>query len=174
MKGVATKIAAAITSARRQRRPHSRYTILVGARTTLADNGKVSAMLDHDKRQEGHVADKTDPFEFRAVTRQALEQTHHAVDAYFDILKEVVTALPSGGTELGERMKAESVENLAAVQALAKRLSEAKDFQEALAIQTAFIHSQLNVFAKRALSVGQPLGETREVPVKQTVKWPPT
>ena len=119
------------------------------------------------------MADKTDPFEFRAVTRQALEQTHHAVDAYFDILKEVVAALPSGGTELGKRMKAEGVENLAAVQALAKRLSEAKDFQEALAIQTAFIHSQLNVFAKRALSVGQTFAEPEEMPVKQTLKRPP-
>jgi hypothetical protein len=132
------------------------------------------AMLDRDKDQEDQVADKTDPFEFRAVTRQALEQTHHAVDAYFESLKEVVSAFPSGGTELGERMKAEGVENLAAVQALAKRLSEAKDFQEALAIQTAFIHSQLNVFAKRALSVRQPTAETGEVPVKHTSKRPPT
>ena len=39
-------------------------------------------------------------------------------------------------------MKEEGVENITAVQALVKRLSEAKDFQEALAVQTAFIHSQ--------------------------------
>jgi hypothetical protein len=142
-------------------------------RNALANNGIVSDKLGRDMEQEGPVADKTDPFVFRAVTRQALEQTHHAVDAYFDILKEVVSAFPSG-TELGERMKTEGLENLAAVQALAKRLSEAKDFQEALAIQTAFIHSQLNVFAKRALSVGQPSAETREVPVEQTSKRPPT
>jgi hypothetical protein len=36
-------------------------------------------------------------------------------------------------------MKGEGVENITAVQALVKRLSEAKDFQEALAVQTAFI-----------------------------------
>ena len=142
-------------------------------RTALANNGKVSDKLGRDMEQEGPVADKTDPFEFRAVTRQALEQTHHAVDAYFDILKQVVSAFPSGGTELGERMKAEGVENLAAMQALAKRLSEAKDFQEALAIQNAFIHSQLNVFAKRALSVGQTSAEPEEAPVKQALKRPP-
>jgi uncharacterized protein HemX len=103
------------------------------------------------------VANDADPFEFNAVTRQALEQAHHAVDAYFDILKEIVSALPSGGTEIGERMKGEGVENITAVQALVKRLSEAKDFQEALAVQTAFIHSQLNVFAKRAASARHPL-----------------
>jgi hypothetical protein len=43
------------------------------------------------------------------------------------------------GTQIGERMKGEGVENITAVQALVKRLSEAKDFQEALAVQTAFI-----------------------------------
>jgi hypothetical protein len=99
------------------------------------------------------MANKVNPFDVNAISRQALEQAHHAVDAYFDILKEVVSAFPSGGTEIGERMKEEGVENITAVQALVKRLSEAKDFQEALAIQTAFIHSQLNVFAKRAVTL---------------------
>jgi hypothetical protein len=103
--------------------------------------------------QEDLVANKADLFEFNPVTRQALEQAHQAVDAYFDILKEMVSAFPSGGTQIGERMKDEGVENITAVQALVKRLSEAKDFQEALAVQTAFIHSQLNVFAKRAENV---------------------
>ncbi len=96
------------------------------------------------------MANKGNPFDVNAISRQALEQAHHA-DAYFEILKEVVSAFPSGATEIGERMKEEGVENITAVQALVKRLSEAKDFQEALAIQTAFIHSQLNVFAKRAV-----------------------
>ncbi len=101
------------------------------------------------------MANKADLFEFNPVTRQALEQAHHAVDAYFDILKEMVSAFPSGGTQIGERMKEEGVENITAVQALVKRLSEAKDFQEALAVQTAFIHSQLNVFAKRVVNVSE-------------------
>jgi hypothetical protein len=50
-------------------------------------------------------------------------------------------------------MKEEGVENITAVQALVKRSSEAKDFQKVVAVQTAFIHSQLNVFAKRLESV---------------------
>jgi hypothetical protein len=105
--------------------------------------------------REDLVANKPDLFAFNPVTRHALEQAHHAVDAYFDILKEMVSAFPSGGTQIGERMKEEGVENITAVQALVKRLSEAKDFQEALAVQTAFIHSQLNVFAKRVESVSE-------------------
>jgi hypothetical protein len=122
--------------------------------------------------QEGLVANKADLFEFNPVTRQALEQAHHAVDAYFDILKEVVSAFPSGGTQIGERMKEEGVENITAVQALVKRLSEAKDFQEALAVQTAFIHSQLNVFAKRAVSISDASTSTAQDVVKKISKPP--
>jgi hypothetical protein len=122
--------------------------------------------------QEGLVANKADLFEFNPVTRQALEQAHHALDAYFDILKEVVSALQSGGIQIGERMKEEGVENITAVQALVKRLSEAKDFQEALEVQTAFIHSQLNVFAKRAVSISDASTSTAQDVVKKISKPP--
>jgi hypothetical protein len=122
--------------------------------------------------QEGLVVNKVNLFEFNPVTRQALEQAHHAVDAYFDILKEVVSAFPSGGTQIGERMKEEGVENITAVQALVKRLSEAKDFQEALAVQTAFIHSQLNVFAKRAASISDASTSVAQDVVKKISKPP--
>jgi hypothetical protein len=36
-----------------------------------------------------------------------------------------------------------------------RRLSQAKDFEEALRIQTAFMHSQLNVLGKQATSLGE-------------------
>jgi hypothetical protein len=101
------------------------------------------------------VANIDDPFHFSTVTRQTLEHVHQAVDTYFEVLKETVSAMPSGGTGIGERMKEEGVQNITAVQELVKRLSEAKDFQEALAIQTAFIHSQLNVFARRAATISE-------------------
>ena len=68
-------------------------------------------------------------------------------------------------------MKEEGVENITAVQALVKRC-EAKDFQEALAVQTAFIHSQLNVFAKRAVSISDASTSTAKDVVKKISKPP--
>jgi len=56
-----------------------------------------------------------------------------------------VSALPLGGTEIGETLKEDGVENLTAVQEVLKRLSQAGSFEEALRIQTTFVHSQLNV-----------------------------
>jgi hypothetical protein len=119
------------------------------------------------------VADKTDPFNFNPIARQVLEQAHHAVDTYFDTLKEVVSAIPSGGTQVGEKMKEDGLENITALQALVKRLSEATDFQEALAVQTAFIHSQLNVFAKRALSISEASTNAAQDAMKRLSKSPP-
>jgi hypothetical protein len=50
-----------------------------------------------------------------------------------------------GGPEIGETLKEDGVENLTAVQEVLKRLSQAGSFEEALRIQTTFVHSQLNV-----------------------------
>ena len=46
--------------------------------------------------------------------------------------------------EIGDRWKEQSLLNLTAFQELVKRLSTAGSFEEALRIQTAFMHSQLN------------------------------
>ena len=95
-----------------------------------------------------------DPFGFSEGAKVALEQTHQAMDTYFDFLKESISAFPSGGTEIGDRWKEESLLNINAFQELVKRLSAAGSFEEALRIQTAFMHSQLNRLGKQATSFG--------------------
>ena len=78
------------------------------------------------------MAKQGDPFELHA--KQALEQAHDALDTYFGYLKKSVAALPLGGTEIGETLKEDGVENLTAVQEALKRLSQAGSFEEALRI----------------------------------------
>jgi hypothetical protein len=77
-------------------------------------------------------ADQMDAF-----SKQAMAQAHEALDTYFDFLKKSVSAFPSGGTDLGEKLKEQS-QHITAMHELAKSLSRAKDFEEALRIQTAF------------------------------------
>ena len=83
------------------------------------------------------MAKEGDPFELNAAVRQALEQAHHALDTYFDYLKKSVSAIPSGGTELGETLKQDGLENLTAMQEVVKRLSQAGSLEEALRIRMA-------------------------------------
>jgi hypothetical protein len=74
------------------------------------------------------------------------------MDTYVDFLKKSISAFPSGGTEIGNRWKEQSLLNLAAFQELVKRLSMASSFEEALRIQMAFMHSQLNRLGKQTTS----------------------
>jgi len=77
------------------------------------------------------------------MAKEALEQA-------FDYLKKSVSAIPSGGTQLGETLKQDGLENLTAMQEVVKRLSQAGSLEEALRIQMAFVHSQLNVWGRQA------------------------
>jgi hypothetical protein len=97
---------------------------------------------------------ESDPLGFCEGATKVLEQTHLAMDTYFDFLKRSMSALPSGGTEIGEKWKEESLLNIAAFQELVKRLTRAKSFEEALRIQTAFLHSQVNRMTRQATSFG--------------------
>jgi hypothetical protein len=49
----------------------------------------------------------TDPFGLSEGAKVALEQTHQAMDTYFDFLQKSISAFPSGGTEIGDRWKEE-------------------------------------------------------------------
>ena len=54
-----------------------------------------------------------------------------------------------------ERLKDQSVQNITAVHDLVKRLSQAKDFEEALRIQTEFIQSHFQAFGEQMRSLGE-------------------
>src|SRR6202051_2059775 len=96
------------------------------------------------------AADQMDAF-----SKQAMAQAHEALGTYFDFLKKSVSSFPSGGTDFGEKLKYPSVQSITAMHELVKRLSQAKDFEEALRIQTAFMHSQLNALGKQATGLGE-------------------
>jgi hypothetical protein len=95
-------------------------------------------------------ADQMDVF-----SKQAMAQAHEALEIYFDFLKKSVSSFPSGGTELGEKLKDQSVQNIIAVRELVKKLSQAKDFEEAFRIQTEFMQSQLQAFGEQIKSLGE-------------------
>ena len=61
-----------------------------------------------------------------AFSKQAMAQAHEALEIYFDFLKRSVSSFPSGGTELGEKLKDQSVQNIIAVRELVKKLSRRK------------------------------------------------
>jgi hypothetical protein len=77
------------------------------------------------------------------------EQALGAADTYFDFLNKTVSSFPSGGTEFGEKLKSFAERNIATTHEFIKQLSRAKDFQEALRLQTEFMHAQMQAFGEQ-------------------------
>jgi len=92
-------------------------------------------------------------------TKQAVDQTREqvlgAVDQYFNFLLQTISSYPSGGTDLGEKLKSYAEKNIAATQQFIHRLSQAKDFPDIIRIQTEFMQAQMDAFSGQTKNLGQ-------------------
>ena len=96
----------------------------------------------------------------RAV-EQTKEQVLGAVDTYFNFLQKTISSFPTGGSDLGEKMKSYAEKNTAATHEFLRKVGQAKDFQEILRIQTEFTQSQMNVFSEQTKSFGESYASAR-------------
>jgi hypothetical protein len=91
--------------------------------------------------------------ELSGIAKQTMEQARGAVDVYFDYLKKAISSTPSGGTELGEKLKSYAEKNVTTTHDFVKQLSQAKDFEEMLSIQTEYMQTLANVFGEQTKSL---------------------
>jgi len=103
--------------------------------------------------------DPTTLEDLNAKAKQAVEQTTEqalgAVDNYFSFLQKTISSYPSGGTGLGEKLKSYAEQNIVAARDYVHKLSQAKDFQDVVRIQTEFMQTQMNSFGEQAKSLGE-------------------
>ena len=78
----------------------------------------------------------------KQAVEQTMEQTRGAVDNYFNFIQKTMSSYPLGGTELGEMLRSYAEKNIAAANEYVRKLSEAKDLQEVIRIQTEFVQRQ--------------------------------
>ena len=64
----------------------------------------------------------------RAV-EQTMEQARWAVDNYFNFVQKIISSFPSGGTELGEKLKSCAEKNITVAHEFVRKLSQAKNLQ---------------------------------------------
>ena len=84
------------------------------------------------------------------MVEQNMEKTRGAMDNYFSFLQNIW-----GSNDLTEKMKTYTARNISASTDCMRKLSQAKDFQEAFRIQTEFMQTQLKSFAEQAKSLGE-------------------
>jgi hypothetical protein len=106
-------------------------------------------------REEIMAKDQRPGEEFSAMAEQTKEQALAAADNYFGFLKKTISSYPSGGTEFGDSFKSYAERNIDAVHEFVRKLSRAKDFQEAFRIQAEFMQSQFTALSEQTRSLGE-------------------
>jgi hypothetical protein len=101
------------------------------------------------------MAKDKQPFEDLSETaaqavEQNMERASGAMDNYFSYLQNIW-----GTNDLTEKMKTYTERNISAYTECVGKLSQAKNFQEVIRIQTEFMQTQLSSFAEQARSLGE-------------------
>jgi len=82
------------------------------------------------------------------VAAKTFAQTRGAADDYFNLMQKAFSFYPMGGTELAEKMKSYTEQNISAAGDFVRKLSQAKDFQDIIRIQTEYMQTQFSICAE--------------------------
>ena len=86
---------------------------------------------------------------------QMTAQTQGMMDNYFGRLQTTMIAFPWSNTNLNRVLLGNAAQNVAAVFAFVQKLSQAKNFEEVVKIQTQFMETQMNSFNEQAKILGE-------------------
>jgi hypothetical protein len=89
------------------------------------------------------------------IAEQAMEQPRRAADAYFDYVKQAISATPSGGNAFAERLKECAEKNITMTQEYLRQFSQARNFQDIVRIQTDFVQSLMNAAGEQTRSLAE-------------------
>jgi hypothetical protein len=93
--------------------------------------------------------------EAKQAIEQTVKQTEGAMDNYFNLLQQTMSATPWGKSDFGEKLKSFTEQNIAAAHHHVQKLSQARDFQDFIKIQTECMQTQLSLFADQAKQLGE-------------------
>ncbi|HXX07315.1 MAG TPA: phasin family protein [Pseudolabrys sp.] len=87
---------------------------------------------------------------------QSFEQTRKGMENYLDLFKINMTASPLfTSSDITKKMQSYGDQNIAIATQFAKKLSQAKDFQDFWRIQTEFMQAQWKVFSEQTKDLGE-------------------
>ena len=98
--------------------------------------------------------------EVNTIAKQIKNQALVVTDDYFKFLKKTISSNPSRGTEVGDVLKSHAEKNIDLVQEFVHKLSEAKDFPDALRVQTEFMQSQFAALGEQTKNLSEAYGKS--------------
>jgi hypothetical protein len=93
--------------------------------------------------------------EAKQAIERTVKQTEGAMDNYFNLLQQTMSVTPWGKTDFGEKLKTFTEQNIAAAHHHIQKLSQTRDFQDFIKIQTEYMQTQLSLFADQAKQLGE-------------------
>ena len=106
------------------------------------------------------MAKDKEPLEaFTATAAQTAEQmtkqTQETMENYFGWLQRTMSTFPWSNTNLNRILLSNATQNMTATFAFVQKLSQAKNFEEVVKIQTEFMATQTNSFNEQAKTIGE-------------------
>src|ERR1700746_2881219 len=114
------------------------------------------------------MTDKDSLTGIQQTVEQITKQTQGAMENYFGWLQESMSSFPWSNTNLNRILLSNATQNITATFAFVQKLSQAKNFEEIVKIQTEFMEKQMNSFNEQA----KVLGEIYPKAAKDAMKTP--
>jgi hypothetical protein len=120
----------------------------------FADRGL--ARSDSVNAQETIMEKSNKPSEdMNARVEQTMEQARGAMENYLNFLQKSMSASPWAVTDLNKKVKSYAEQNVANASGFALKLTQAKNFQDVVRIQTEFMQTQLKALSEQAKDLGE-------------------
>jgi hypothetical protein len=89
------------------------------------------------------------------IAEQTTKQTQEAMRNYFRWLQKAMSTFPVSNTNLNVILLSNALQNVTAAFAFVQKLSQAKNFEELVKIQTEFMEAQMNSFNEQAKTLSE-------------------
>ena len=101
-----------------------------------------------------------------AMMSQGVEQARVAMENYLKFFKNSMSVSPLAGTELNKKLTDYAQQNVDTAFGFAQKLTQAKDFQDMVRIQTEFFQTQLKSLTDQAKDLSETATKAASGPFK--------
>ncbi len=91
----------------------------------------------------------------RQTAEQMTERTQEMIANYFSWLQNVMQASPWGNTDLNKKLMSYATETFTGPPSFVQKLSQAKNLEDVVKIQTDFVRAQTDSFNEHAKEIGE-------------------
>lgn len=93
--------------------------------------------------------------ELSTVASQTMKQARGAMENYLDFFQKNMSASPWAGAELNKKVADYTQQNIATAFGFAQKLTQAKDLQDLVRIQTEFLQTQMKSLTEQAKDLSE-------------------